>query len=209
MKRSERERMLVGELYLASDPELVSLRREARRLTRLYNATRETEADERRRILGELFGAIGEGAEVEPPFRCDYGKNIRAGAGLFMNFGCVVLDCGPVTIGDRVLIGPGVHIYGATHPVDAETRRTGREYGAPVLIGSDVWIGGGVIIGPGVSVGDGSVIGAGSVVMRSIPAGVVAAGNPCRVLRAIRPRDAAAPREGFGATKNPREGGGL
>lgn len=192
MPRSERDKMLSGDLYLASDPELAESRRRARRLCRLYNASTEQETELRLRLLADLFASIGPGAEIEPDFRCDYGWNIRAGSKLFMNFGCVVLDCAPVTIGDRVLMGPGVHIYAATHPTDPQVRATGLESAAPVTIGDDVWIGGAAIICPGVTIGSGSVIGAGSVVTRDIPAGMIALGNPCRVLRpavdADRPR---------------------
>lgn len=177
---SERERMLAGELYLASDPELVEARRNARRLTRLYNATTEEEVERRGAILRELLGAIGPRAEIEPPFRCDYGFNIRAGAGLYMNFGCVVLDCAPVEFGDGVLVGPGVHFYAATHPLDPQVRRTGRELARPIRIGSNVWIGGRAVIGPGVTIGDDAVIGAGAVVMRDVRAGSVVAGVPAR-----------------------------
>lgn len=183
---SEHERMLVGEPYLASDPELTALRRNARRLTRLFNSTREDEPDRRGALLTELFGALGPGAEIEPPFHCDYGFNIRAGQRLFMNFGCVVLDCGPVSIGDACLFGPGVHIYAATHPTDPALRRAGRELGGPpagVFIGSNVWIGGGAIICPGVRIGDDAVVGAGSVVTRDVAPGAVVVGNPARASR--------------------------
>lgn len=178
--------MLAGELYLASDPELVAARRNARRLTRLYNATTEEELERRAGLLRELFGAIGPRAEIEPPFRCDYGFNIRAGAGLYMNFGCVVLDCAAVEFGDGVLVGPGAHFYAATHPVDAATRRTGRELAKPIRVGSEVWIGGRAVIGPGVTIGDGAVIGAvigaGAVVTRDVGPGAVVGGVPARAL---------------------------
>jgi maltose O-acetyltransferase len=175
--------MIAGDLYLASDPELVDLRRRARRLTRLFNQTSEDQSAERAALLGELFGSLGPGPEIEPDFRCDYGFNIRAGARLYVNFGCVILDCAPVTIGDNCLIGPGVHVYAATHPADAAARARGREFARPVSIGHNVWIGGGAIICPGVTIGDDAVIGAGSVVIRDVPAGAVVAGNPARSLR--------------------------
>lgn len=177
--------MLAGQAYRADDPELAAMRANGRRLTRLFNASLETEPDQRRRILDELFGALGPRAEIEPPFRCDYGCNIYAGARLFINFGCVILDCGKVTIGDGVLIGPAVQIYAAHHPIDPAERASGIEFGGFVTIGNNVWIGGGAIIGPNVTIGDNSVIGAGIVVTRSIPANVVAVGSPCRVIRAI------------------------
>jgi maltose O-acetyltransferase len=179
----ERERMLAGELYLASDPELVAARRRARRLTRLFNQSTEEEIGKREELIRQLFGAIGGRFEIEPEFRCDYGFNIFAGDGLFVNFGGVFLDCAPIRIGRNVLMGPSVHLYAATHPTDAATRATGRELARPITIGDDVWIGGGVIVCPGVTIGDRAVIGAGSVVTRDVPDGVIAAGNPCRVLR--------------------------
>lgn len=181
--RSERERMLAGELYLASDPALVDARREARRLTRLFNQSTEEEAELRRRLINELFGAAGPRFEIEPSFRCDYGFNIFAADNLFVNFGGVFLDCAPIRIGKNVLMGPGVHLYTAAHPTDAALRAAGREFALPITIGDDVWIGGGVIVCPGVTIGDRCVIGAGSVVTKDIPAGMIAAGSPCRVIR--------------------------
>jgi len=182
---TEREKMLAGELYLASDPELVEQRRRARRLFRLYNATTEDEEPERQRLLQELFGTLGPGAVIEPPFRCDYGGNIYAGERLYINFGCVILDCAEVRFGDDVMLGPSVQLYAAYHPLDAATRVAGPELAAPITIGSRVWIGGGSIILPGVSIGENTTIGAGSVVTRSIPPNVVALGNPCRVVREL------------------------
>lgn len=181
---TEREKMLAGELYDPLDPELVRGRERARDLCWALNATREGEPDERRRILRELFAAGGDDAWVQPPFFCDYGSNIRLGRKCYFNFNCVVLDVCPVTVGDHTLFGPAVQIYTASHPLDAELRRT-QEFGKPVVIGSDVWVGGGAIILPGVTVGSRSVIGAGSVVTRDVPEGVLAAGNPCRVIRPV------------------------
>ena len=184
---SEEAKMLAGELYLASAPALVAKRVRARELTRRYNATGPGDGVERRRLLVELFAAIGDDVEIEPPFHCDYGTQIIIGTGVYANVGCVVLDCARVEIGDRTLLGPAVHLYAATHPVDPSIRRSGRELAAPITIGTDVWLGGGVVVCPGVTIGAGSAIGAGSVVTRDIPPGVVAAGNPCRVLRALDP----------------------
>lgn len=177
--------MLAGELYLASDPELMADRRGARDLLRAYNETGATEAARRLDILRRLFGRLGLRAEVEPPFRCDYGYNIAAGDGLYMNFGCVVLDCASVEIGDNVLLGPYVQLCTAYHPTDPDLRRAGRELAAPIRIGNNIWIGGGAIVCDGVNIGDDTTIGAGSVVTTDIPARVVAAGNPCRVLRTL------------------------
>lgn len=187
MMPTEKQRMLSGDLYFAYDPELVADRLRARKLLHAYNATGPEAMAERRALLQELFGALGERFEIEPPFFCDYGWNIRAGDNLYLNAGCVILDCAAVDIGANVLIGPGVHIYAATHPTDPVVRRTGRELAAPVSIGDDVWIGGGAILCPGVSIGDGTTIAAGSVVVRDVPAGVVVAGNPGRVIRPAVP----------------------
>ena len=178
--RSERAKMLAGELYDPLDPELVAGRERARDLCQALNATREGEQDARRRILGQLFASGGDTVWMQPPFFCDYGTNIRLGSGAFLNFNCVILDVVEVTIGDGAQIGPAVQIYAADHPRDAEGRRTGLEFGRPVRIGSDVWIGGGAIILPGVTVGDGAVIGAGSVVTRDVAAGQTVTGNPAR-----------------------------
>ena len=183
MDKTEKQKMLAGELYRATDSELVVQRQSARRLTRLYNSTTEQQQDVRSQILFQLFGAAGPTIEIEPPFYCDYGSNIYAGDGFFMNFGGVILDCHRVDIGEKVLCGPSVQIYTATHPTNPEVRLSGLELAAPVQIGNNVWIGGGAIICPGVTIGDGTTIGAGSVVVQDIPARVVAAGNPCRIIR--------------------------
>ena len=183
--RTEWEKMIAGELYHALDPELSALRRRARLLTRELNASRDDEEELRRRVLRELIPNAGPGLWIEPPFYCDYGRNITAGERVFMNFDCVVLDVAPVSIGDNTQLGPAVQIYTATHPLDAVERRSGLEYGRTIVIGSDVWIGGAAVICPGVTIGSRSVIGAGSVVTRDIPADVFAAGNPCRVVREL------------------------
>ena len=183
--RSEREKMLAGELYDPLDSELVAGRERARDLCQDLNATREGEQERRREILKALFGQGGEDVWMQPPFFCDYGSNIRMGKKCFFNFNCVVLDVCEVTIGDHTLFGPSVQIYTATHPMNAELRRT-QEAGKPITIGSDVWVGGGAILCPGVKIGSRTVIGAGSVVTRDIPDDVFAAGNPCRVVREIK-----------------------
>ena len=177
--------MLAGEPYLASDPALVAGRLNARRLTRLFNATTEEEPVRRREILVELLGAVGNHFEIEPPFRCDYGSFIELGENFYANFGCVILDCNRVRIGRDVKFGPGVHVYAASHPLDPVVRASGRELAFPVTIGDGVWIGGGARILPGVTIGEGSTIGAGSVVTRSIPPRVVAVGVPCRVIKTL------------------------
>jgi maltose O-acetyltransferase len=185
MIRSEREKMLAGELYDPLDPELSEARLRARVLTWELNATGPTETQRREELMRELLGSLGGGLWIEPPFYCDYGVNIQFGEKVFLNFNCVILDITPVKIGDRTLLGPAVQIYAACHPLSAEIRAKGLELGKPVTIGSDVWIGGGAVICPGVTIGDGSVIGAGSVVPHDIPAGVVAVGNPAHVLRSL------------------------
>ena len=177
--------MLAGELYRASDPELVRERARARRLLRRYNATGPDDGDERRALLAELLGALGEDVVVEPPFHCDYGWNVSLGGGSYLNVGCVVLDCAPVEIGPLAKLGPGVQLCAATHPTDPAERADGLEYALPIRLGRNVWIGASAIVGPGVTVGDDSVIGAGSVVLRDVPPRAVAAGNPCRVLREL------------------------
>ena len=183
--RSELEKMLAEELYRASDPELTAMRARARRLCRRFGETDPEDRDGRAGLLGELLGSAGEGLWIEPPFFCDYGTYIHAGRGVEINVNCVILDCGYVRIGDQTLIGPNVTISPATHPVDPVERAKGAEMGCPVGIGSRVWIGAGAIIGPGVSIGDDTTIGAGSVVVKDVPARVVAAGNPCRVIRSL------------------------
>jgi maltose O-acetyltransferase len=183
--RSEKEKMLGGELYDPLDAELFAARRRARLLFKALNDTRDDEQEERARLIKELIPHAGEGVLVEPPFYCDYGTNITLGERVFFNFNCVVLDVAPVRIGSRVLFGPAVQVYAATHPLSAAERGTGLEAGRAVEIGDDVWVGGGAIICPGVRVGARTVIGAGSVVTRDVPEGVFAAGNPCRVVREV------------------------
>jgi maltose O-acetyltransferase len=181
---SERDRMLAGHLYDPFDAELVSARARARDLCQALNATREAEHEERRRLLRALFGSGGDSVWMQPPFFCDYGSNIELGERVFFNFNCVVLDVCRVRIGSCTLFGPAVQLYTATHPMEAQLRRK-QESGKPVDIGEDVWVGGGAIILPGVCIGARAVIGAGSVVTRDVPQDVFAAGNPCRVIRAI------------------------
>jgi maltose O-acetyltransferase len=183
--RTEKDKMLAGELYDPLDPELVLARVRARDLCQDLNATREKDQDARRLILKQLFGKGGDSVWMQPPFFCDYGSNILLGERVFFNFNCIVLDVCLVKIGDFTMFGPAVQIYTATHPMNAEQRRK-HEFAMPIEIGSDVWVGGGAIICPGVKIGSKAVIGAGSVVTRDIPDGVIAAGNPCRVIREIK-----------------------
>lgn len=184
---TEKEKMLAGELYDSTDPQLIAERRHARDLTRAFNNTSAGDGLQRKQILAELMGAMGKHAMIEPPFYCDYGYNIHLGDHVFFNFNCVVLDVMRVEIGSNTMFGPNVQIYTATHPLDAAERRSGLEFAKPIRIGSDVWVGGSAVIAPGVSIGDRSVIGAGSVVVKDIPADVFAAGNPCKVIRYLQP----------------------
>ena len=181
MVRTEKDKMLAGELYDASAPEIQADLAATHRWLARYNAALDMETSDRRELLVKRFAAVGEGAVIRPPFHCDYGFNISLGAGVFLNFKCVILDVVEVTIGDRTQIGPGVQILTADHPRDAAKRASGLEFGRPVRIGRDVWIGGGAIILPGISIGDAAVIGASSVVTRDVPAGAIAFGNPARV----------------------------
>ena len=182
--RTERDKMLAGELYDALDADLVRDRDRARDLCQALNATRESEREIRRQILLQLFSKGGDTVWMQPPFFCDYGSNIELGERVFFNFNCLVLDVCPVKIGDFTLFGPGVQILTPMHPLNAAFRRQ-QEFGKPISIGSDVWVGGGALILPGVRIGSRTVIGAGSIVTRDIPDDVFAAGNPCRVIRDI------------------------
>jgi maltose O-acetyltransferase len=181
---TEREKMLRGELYDASDRDLVQRRERSRSLwQRLNSALDVAERDE---ILRQLLGSLDDGATIESPFFCDYGEQIHLRANAYVNMNCVFLDPAPIHIGAQAMLGPAVQLYTASHPLDATTRVAGPELGLPIRIGARTWIGGGTIVCPGVTIGDDTTIGAGSVVTRSIPAGVMAAGNPCRVIRELR-----------------------
>ncbi|MDX5436808.1 MAG: sugar O-acetyltransferase [Pontibacter sp.] len=167
------------------DQELSNDRLRTRLLIKELNDSREDEVEERTRILKELIPNAGNGLWLQPPFYCDYGYNMVLGEKVFFNFNCVVLDVMQVTIGSRTLFGPNVQIYTATHPLNHVERASGLEYAKPITIGKDVWVGGSAVICPGVTIGDRAVIGAGSVVTKDIPAGVFAAGNPCKVIREL------------------------
>ncbi|RUL81423.1 sugar O-acetyltransferase [Tautonia sociabilis] len=177
--------MLAGEPYVATDPELVAARGRARVLLASYNATLPEEEQRRRELLQLLIGRLGDGVWIEPPFSCDYGEFLELGTDVYLNFHCVFLDCNRIRVGDRTKFGPAVQVYAASHPLCPAERREGRELALPVTIGADVWVGGGAIICPGVTIGDGTTIGAGSVVTRDVPPNVLAAGNPCRVIRSL------------------------
>jgi maltose O-acetyltransferase len=184
-----RERMLRGELYHADDPELAAAMARAQGLMERYNATPQAEPELRDRLLRELLGEVADGVVVRPPFYCDYGSHISIGAGTFVNYDCVMLDVAPIRIGEACQVAPKVQLLTADHPIDPEPRRLGWESGAPITIGDNVWLGGGAIVCPGVSIGENTVVGAGAVVTRDLPAAVVAAGVPARVLREIGEHD--------------------
>ncbi|WMQ64035.1 sugar O-acetyltransferase [Imtechella halotolerans] len=183
MMKTEKQKMLSGELYNSFDEELMKDRVKARLLLKQLNDSREDEVVKRDGILNELLPQAGDNLWIQPPFYCDYGTNIITGEGVFFNFNCVVLDVMEVNIGSKTMFGPNVQIYTATHPLDYKIRNTGLEYAKPITIGENVWVGGSVVICPGITIGDNSIIGAGSVVTKSIPANVIAAGNPCKVIR--------------------------
>ncbi|WP_445487365.1 maltose acetyltransferase domain-containing protein [Niallia sp. 03133] len=183
--KTEKEKMINGELYSPADPTLRKESDNARAFTRLYNATLETEKEKRNELLKNHFGATGETIKIEPPFRCDYGYNIYVGENFFANYECIFLDVCPIKIGDNCFLAPGVHIYTATHPLDPNERYSGKEYGKPVTIGDNVWIGGRSVIQPGVEIGNNAVIASGSVVTKNVPDNVVVGGNPARILKTL------------------------
>ena len=183
--RSQRERMLAGDLYIADDPELARESLRAAELTKAFNDSSPSDPEARRRILAELLGSLGEGTEIRPPFYCDYGRHTHVGARTFVNFGLVALDVAPIRIGDDVQIGPYVQLLTPTHPLEPEPRRAKWEAAEPISIGDNAWLGGGVIVCPGVTIGENTVVGAGAVVTRALPPGVLAVGNPARVVRTL------------------------
>lgn len=186
---TEKEKMLAGKLYVAFDEELKKDSKRARKLVRLFNQTTEEQLEDRTELLKELFESVGKNIYIEPTFRCDYGCHISIGDNFFANYDCIILDVCKVTIGNNVFFGPRVCLCTATHPIDAEVRNTGLEYGKPIYIGDNVWIGMNTIVNPGVEIGNNSIIGAGSVVTKNIPNDVIAVGNPCRILRKITEED--------------------
>ncbi|MBF8418761.1 maltose acetyltransferase domain-containing protein [Heyndrickxia coagulans] len=180
---TEKEKMIAGKLYNAGDPELAQARLNARRLVRTFNETNETDLETRTALLKKLFGSTGECLFIESDFRCDYGFNIHVGENFYANFDCVILDGGPVEIGKNCMLAPGVHIYTATHPLDAKTRVSGLELTKPVKIGDNVWIGGRAVINPGVTIGNNAVIASGAVVVKDVPDNAVVGGNPARIIK--------------------------
>lgn len=183
--RSQRERMLAGDPYIADDPELVGAALHARQLQDRFNRTEAGDDEGRRAILSELLDGYGEGSVVRPPFFCDYGAHIRIGARVFANFGLVALDVTTITIGDDVQIGPNVQLLTPTHPLDPELRRAKWEAADPIVIKDNVWLGGGAIVLAGVTVGENSIVGAGAVVTRDVAANTAVVGSPARVVRTL------------------------
>ncbi|HVK27833.1 MAG TPA: sugar O-acetyltransferase [Nocardioides sp.] len=183
--RSMRERMDAGDMYLADDPDLVAAYLRAQELTEAFNATGVRERERRTTLLRELLGGLGDDTTIRPPFQVDYGSQVRIGARSFANFGLIALDVAPITIGDDVQIGPNVQLLTPIHPLEAGPRRDKWEAAKPITIGDNVWLGGGVIVCPGVTIGADTVVGAGSVVTKDLPEGVLALGNPARVVREL------------------------
>ncbi len=180
---TEREKMIAGEFYVPSDPELLEARMRARRLCKQYNQSEADDWEGRDALIRQLFGSAGKEPYLEADFRCDYGANIHVGDYFYANFNCVILDCAPVTIGNNCMLAPMVGIYTATHPLDAKQRSSGKEYAKAITIGDDVWIGAQSVINPGVTIGNRVVVASGSVVTRDVPDDVVVAGNPAMILR--------------------------
>ncbi|MFE5870891.1 sugar O-acetyltransferase [Streptomyces roseifaciens] len=182
-----KQRLLAGDWYLPDDPELADDHRRCIGLCADFNAAERLPYAERFALLERLLGSVGEGVRIRAPFRCDFGRHISIGARTFVNFGAVLLDAAPITIGADVQIGPSVQLLTPHHALDAERRRAGWEKAMPVTIGDNVWLGGGVIVCPGVTIGENTAVGAGSVVVADLPAGVLAVGNPARVVRVLEP----------------------
>jgi maltose O-acetyltransferase len=187
--KSEKEKMISGKPYKASDQELINERQYAKELVFDFNSLRPDELEKRNEVLKKLLGKTKNNFYVEPPFRCDYGYNIQIGEKFYANYNLIILDCAKVIIGDNVLIGPNVSIFAAGHPLHHERRNQEYEYAFPINIGHNVWIGGNVVINPGITIGDNSVIGSGSIITKDIPGNVIAKGNPCKVLREITEGD--------------------
>jgi maltose O-acetyltransferase len=181
----QKDRMLAGELYINDDADLDRDRRRAMALTERFNVSPYADREARTSLLRELLGRFGEKSEIRPPFHCDFGTHIRVGSRTFINFGAMMLDVAPITIGDDCNIGPNVQFLTPTHPLEPEPRREKWEAAKPITLGDNVWLGGGVILLPGISIGENAIIGAGAVVTKSIAANVVAVGSPARIIRPI------------------------
>lgn len=187
--RTNRERMLAGDLYIADDPDNAVLAQRAQRLQEAYRVAAAQDQGAALAILRDLLGTLGEGAFIKPPLYVDYGENLHVGPRTFANYNLTALDVAEIRIGADCQIGPNVQLLTPTHPVAPTPRRDKLEAARPITIGDNVWLGGGVIVGPGVTIGDNTVVGAGSVVVRDLPADVLAVGNPARVVRPITDDD--------------------
>lgn len=185
----EKELMIIGHLYDTNDIEIERDFKRAKSILRIINNTTEEECEYRVRLFHDLFKYVAGDLWIEIPFQCDFGYNISVGKNFYANYDCIIIDAGNVVIGDNVFLGPRVCIYTAGHPIDAEIRNKHLEYGKKVCIGNSVWIGGNSVVNPGVTIGDNVVIGSGSIVTKDIPSGVVAAGNPCKIIRMITEED--------------------
>ena len=185
--------MVAGDLYRSDDPDVAVAHRRAVRLVDRLNDTPVDQPEQRWGVLNELLGSIGAGSVIRSPLACDYGSFIHIGMHTFVNFGLVALDPAPITIGDHVQIGPNVQLLTPTHPIDPDLRRAGWEAAGPITLGDNVWLGGGVIVLADVTIGEDTVVGAGAVVTRDLPPGVVAVGNPARVIRRLEGGTAAIP----------------
>ncbi|UOE94978.1 sugar O-acetyltransferase [Alkalihalobacillus sp. LMS39] len=183
--KTEKEKMLAGEMYNPADPVLLKDREEARRKVRIYNQTLESEGEKRVQLLKDLLGSTGEHVYMEPNIRFDYGYNTHVGENFFANFDCIILDVCEVRFGDNCMLAPNVQIYTATHPLHPIERNSGREYAKPISFGNNVWIGGSAVINPGVTVGDNVVIASGAVVTKDVPDNVVVGGNPAKIIKHI------------------------
>jgi maltose O-acetyltransferase len=183
--KTEKDKMLAGEMYDPADPILLKEREEARRKVRIYNQTLESEGEVRTALLKELLGSTGENVYMEPNIRFDYGYNTHVGENFFANFDCTILDVCEVRFGYHCMLGPGVQIYTATHPLHPTERNSGKEYAKPITFGNNVWIGGSAVINPGVTIGDNAVIASGAVVTKDVPGNTIVGGNPARVIKQI------------------------
>lgn len=186
---TEWEKLQIGLMYNDFDTDLFQRRIQAKRLFRKYNQTDDNEVMLRQQIMRELFKNVGTDVWIEPDFHCEFGKNITIENNVYINFGCIILDCADVTIGEHALLGPNIGIYAVNHATDAEERIHGGCYGKPIHIGKRTWLGGDVKILGGVSIGDDTIIGTGSIITKDIPSGVIAAGSPCKIIRAITEKD--------------------
>lgn len=186
---TEWEKLQNGQIYNDFDDDLFKRRIAAKKLFRKYNKTEDEEVELRNQIMNDLFKHVGKDVWIEPDFRCEFGKNITIEDNVYINFGCVILDCAEVTIGANTLFGPNIGLYPVNHAIDAEERIHGGCIGKPIHIGKNVWFGGDVKVLAGVTIGDNTIIGTGSIVTKDIPSNVIAVGNPCKVIREITEKD--------------------